>query len=298
LRDEREQTLVVIGVGLIGGSAALALKSAGTVREVIGVGRNRSNLDDALRLGILDRAYAQHEPWQRELGNADLVLIATPVAQCAPLFAAIARHTRDDCVISDAGSTKQDVVAAARASLGTRLPRFVPAHPIAGSDRSGAASADASLFAGKRVIVTPLPETAADALTRAEALWRACGARVSRLDPARHDALLAAVSHVPHVAAFALVNALAARADASEAFEIAGQGFRDATRIAASSPEMWRDILLANRDFLLHEIDALKVELDRARSLIAQDEASALMAWIARAAESRRALDRVQDNGA
>ncbi len=248
----------MVGVGLVGGSFALALKAAGRVDTVVGVGRGRANLDAAVALGIIDRAIMIDTDWTRELADADLVLLATPVAQFPALFEAMAGRLPPQAVLTDAGSTKQNVIAAARQHLGAALPRFVPGHPIAGTEHTGAAAAFATLYRDRNVVLTPLPETDPEAVALVGALWTACGARVQELDPATHDRIFAAVSHLPHLLAFALVDLLAARPDAAEVFRYAASGFRDFTRIAAGSPEMWRDIALANRGALLAEIDAYR----------------------------------------
>ncbi|HWD35956.1 MAG TPA: prephenate dehydrogenase/arogenate dehydrogenase family protein, partial [Casimicrobiaceae bacterium] len=192
----RIDKLAVIGVGLIGASCALAMRRAGAVREIVGIGRSQENLQRALRKGAIDRAVLLGDDWISEIRDADFVLVAIPVAQYRDTFATLATALSRDAVITDAGSTKQDVVRAARETLDGHLGRFVPAHPVAGSERSGAEAGDAALFVGRQVILTPLPETSASALSRVEAFWTACGARVARLDPARHDRVLAAVSHV------------------------------------------------------------------------------------------------------
>ncbi|HEY7787138.1 MAG TPA: prephenate dehydrogenase/arogenate dehydrogenase family protein, partial [Casimicrobiaceae bacterium] len=254
----RVEKLVVIGVGLIGASCALALRAAGAVGEVVGVGRSRANLDRALAKGVIDRAMTHGDDWTREVTDADFVLLAIPVAQYREILTALAPALGRAAVVTDVGSTKQDVVLAAREILNDRLPQFVPGHPIAGNERSGADAGDPSLYVGRQVILTPLPETSRAALARVEAFWTACGARVERLDPARHDRILAAVSHLPHLLAFTLVAELASRPDCAEYLGNAGSGFRDFTRIAASSPEMWRDVALANRDALLTELAAYR----------------------------------------
>jgi prephenate dehydrogenase len=281
--------LVVVGVGLIGGSCALALKRAGAVGEVVGIGRTRPNLDAALGRAAIDRACTLDDDWARETSDADVVLVATPVAQFPALFASMAGAIGPKTVVTDAGSTKQGVIAAARAAFAHALPRFVPGHPIAGTEHTGAAAAFASLFEGRNVVLTPLPETASDATERIASLWQTCGARVTTLDPARHDAVFAAVSHLPHVLAFALVAELAARPDAAAYFDHAASGFRDFTRIAAGSPEMWRDIALANRDALLAEIDRYGDALDRARALVAVGDREGLAALFREASVARRA---------
>ena len=281
--------LVVVGVGLIGGSCALALRRAGAVGEVVGVGRTRPNLDAALERSVIDRACTLDDDWVRETSDADVVLVATPVAQFPALFASMAGALGAATVVTDAGSTKQDVIAAARAAFGHAMPRFVPGHPIAGTEHTGAAAAFASLFEGRNVVLTPLPETASGATDCIASLWKTCGARVTTLDPARHDAVFAAVSHLPHVLAFALVAELAARPDAATYFDHAASGFRDFTRIAAGSPEMWSDIALANRDALLAEIDRYGDTLDHARSLIAAGDGVGLATLFREASTARRA---------
>ena len=285
----RLDTLVVAGVGLIGASFALALRAAGHARTVVGIGRTKANLDAAIARGAIDRGHDVQSDWLHEIAGADLVLVATPVAQVEALLARIAPHIGPRTVVTDAGSTKQDVVAAARVALGAALPRFVPAHPIAGSDRTGADAADRELFRDREVIVTPLAETAADALQVATSAWTATGARVTELAPERHDRLLAAVSHLPHMLAFALVDELARRPDAAETFAHAGSGLRDVTRIAASSPEMWRDIALANRDALADELVLYQSALDRLAQSLADGDGHALEQLFARAATARRA---------
>jgi prephenate dehydrogenase len=285
----RIATLVVIGVGLIGGSYALALKAAGRVGRVVGIGRGRANLDAALELGIVDRAVALDAHWTRELAGADLVLLATPVAQFPGLFAALAESLPAHAIITDAGSTKQNVIAAARASLRGALPRFVPGHPIAGTEHTGARAAFATLYRDRNVVLTPVAETDRSALATVAGLWSACGARVRELDPAIHDRIFAAVSHLPHLLAFALVDLLAARPDADELFRYAASGFRDFTRIAAGSPEMWRDISVENREALLAEVNAFRGQLDRIAAMVDSGNGDALQSVFTRAAAARRA---------
>ncbi|MEP7205903.1 MAG: prephenate dehydrogenase/arogenate dehydrogenase family protein [Casimicrobiaceae bacterium] len=286
--------LVVIGVGLIGGSLALALRAAGAVREVVGVGRTRANLEQAAARGIVDRHWLLDDAWQRELGDADVVVYATPVGELPALFAASALHAGARTVLTDAGSTKQDVIAAASAALGAAFPRFVPAHPIAGTEHTGAAAAFATLFADRNVVLTPLASTDSRALQQVESLWTTAGARVRHLDPALHDSIFAAVSHLPHVLAFALVEELAARPDAESFFAFAASGFRDFTRIAAGSPEMWRDIALANREALLAEIATYRAQLDAIGAMIDARDAAALHAVFTRASDARRSWGRAR----
>ena len=284
----RIDKLAVIGVGLIGASCALAARAAGAVSQVVGIGRSQANLDRALARGAIDHGLLLDADWAREVADADLVLIAIPVAQYRGMLPTLAGVLGDRTVITDAGSTKQDVVLAARETLRGKLVQFVPGHPIAGSERSGAEAGDAALYVGRQVILTPLPETSADAVALVTEFWTACGARVALLDPERHDRILAAVSHLPHLLASTLVAELASRKDSAEYLGSAGSGFRDFTRIAGSSPEMWRDIALANRDALLTEIAAYRSALDALASSIEHGDGAALDTMLTRASEARR----------
>jgi len=284
-------TLVVTGVGLIGGSFALALKAAGQVRHVIGVGRGRANLEDALRLGLIDEIGEGEEAYAR----ADFILVATPVGQMARVFAAIAPLLKPGAVVTDGGSTKCDVVALARAAFGARIGQFVPAHPIAGAELNGASAARAELYRGKKLVLAALPETDPAAVARVASAWQACGARVFPMSPEMHDKTFAAVSHLPHVLAFALVDEIARKPHADLLFQYAASGFRDFTRIAGGSPEMWRDISLANRSALLTEIDEYAARLADVRAMIDRSDAAALDAVFTNARDARRAwLDSIE----
>jgi prephenate dehydrogenase len=276
--------LVVIGVGLVGGSFALALKKARVVRHVVGVGRSRKNLATARGMRIIDEASTDAA---RAVRDADLVLLAVPVGQMAQIMAHIAPHVPAHAIITDGGSTKQDVVACARRFLGRHFARFVPAHPIAGTEKSGAAAAFAGLYSGRSVIITPQPETAAQALRLVRAAWQHCGARIVQLDAREHDAIFAAVSHLPHMLAFTLVNALARRPNARALFGFAGGGLRDTVRIAGSSPEMWRDICIANREALLVALDEFEEELEGVRSAIESGDGASLERLFERARAAR-----------
>ncbi len=282
--DARFRRVAVIGVGLIGGSFALALKAAKACAEVVGVGRSRANLDAALSLGAIDVATGDVAQAVR---GADLVLVATPVAQFAAVFRALEPVLAADALVTDAGSTKRDVVAAARAQLGAKVAQFVPAHPIAGAEHSGAAAARADLFRGKRVVLAPLPENAPQSIERIAGAWRTCGARTSNMSPDEHDGVFAAVSHLPHVLAFALVNDVAERANAAQLFGYAAGGFRDFTRIASSHPEMWRDICIANRDAVLEELRRFGSQLESIRALLAAGDAAGLEEVFAKARAAR-----------
>lgn len=277
------KTLAIFGVGLIGGSVSLALKAAGQSGTVLGVGRNQDALQEAVELGAIARAVTPQEAAR----EADVILLATPVGQFPEILQNIKPFLRPDVVITDAGSTKGDVAAVAREALGDMLPRFVPAHPIAGAEKSGVAAARAELFKGKNAVLTPLPETAPDALQKVEALWCACGANVASMSTETHDAIFAAVSHLPHLLAFALVAEIAGRANAEQLFGFCAGGFRDFTRIAGSSPEMWRDISLANRDALLAELTAYQAQLAGLVTLLKNNDAQGLEAVFARAKTAR-----------
>jgi prephenate dehydrogenase len=289
--------LVVIGVGLIGGSFALALRQAQAVQQVVGVGRTSANLDVARRAGIADRTYTLDQKWTVELRDADLVMLATPVGQMPSLFERIAPHVGGKTVLTDAGSTKRDVIAAARLHLGASLPRFVAGHPIAGTEHSGAAAAFDSLFRDKAVVLTPIESTDAVAVDRVSAAWTQCGAAVSMLDAERHDAVFAAVSHLPHALAFALVAELSERADAAEYFRYAASGFRDFTRLASSDPEMWRDICIANAAALRRELSVFREQLGHLESLLEASDGGALAALFAKARQARNAWLASRDRG-
>lgn len=276
--------LVVIGVGLIGGSFAFALKRARAVRHVVGLGRTRGNLAAALRLKAIDEIARDPASAVRD---ADLVLLATPVGQMAAVMSAIAAHLPARAVVTDAGSSKRDVIACARRFLGSHFSRFVPGHPVAGTEKNGAAAALPDLFQDRNVILTPQAETAAAATRLVQRAWETCGARVVRLDAGTHDAVLAAVSHLPHVVAYALVNLLARRRNAAQLFGLSAGGLRDMVRIAGSSPEMWADICVANRDALLAVLEDYENELEQMRAAIDSADAAELRRLFAQARGAR-----------
>ncbi len=283
--------LAVVGVGLIGGSFAAALRAAGQVGTVLGVGRQPQPLQVATELGLIDEAVSLDEAGAR----ADFILLATPVAALAPALAALRPVLREQAVITDAGSTKQQVVDAALAQLGERAGQFVPGHPIAGSHASGPAAADAALYRGRNVILTPLPHNDAARIERVAQAWRACGARVRQMDAAAHDAVFASVSHLPHWLAAAYMAQVALSDDADLRLQLAGSGFRDFTRIAGGSPEMWRDIFISNKPAMLRELAALRQVMDRAEQALLADDGAALQQWLALAAQARSGW-RPEDN--
>ena len=241
------ERLAIIGVGLIGGSLARALRAAGEVGEVVGCGRSLSNLERALEIGVID-SYSQDPA--RAVADADMVFLAVPLGAMRGTFTAIKDHLCDGAVITDGGSVKGSVIADALAAFGSVPPRFVPGHPVAGTEQSGVEASFVGLYHNRRVILTPLPQTDPDALKRVAHMWEVCGADVSRMDVRHHDEVLAATSHLPHMLAFGLVDALARMRENDEIFRYAAGGFRDFTRIASSDPVMWRDICLSNSDAL------------------------------------------------
>ncbi|MGZ8289209.1 MAG: prephenate dehydrogenase [Telluria sp.] len=277
--------VVIFGVGLIGGSFALALKAAGAAASIVGVGRSPEAMARALELGIVDEVAGSVADAMR---GADLVLVAAPVAQTQAILASLLPYLEAHTVVTDAGSTKSDVVAAARAVLKDRVGQFVPGHPIAGRESNGPDAAIADLYRGKKAVLTPLPENSAVVVERVASAWRACGALVHTLSPQEHDKVFAAVSHLPHLLAYALVDDIANKPHAGLLFQYAASGFRDFTRIAGSSPEMWRDISLANREALLGELDAYLAQLTGLRAALAAADGARLEGVYANAQHARR----------
>ncbi|MDR2880367.1 MAG: prephenate dehydrogenase/arogenate dehydrogenase family protein [Azoarcus sp.] len=288
--------LVVCGVGLIGGSFALALRHRKKVGRIVGIGRSKESLERARELGVIDEIAPD---WASALDGADFVLLAMPVGQTDAAMEAMAPHLQAQTIVTDAGSTKRDVIAAAYLRLDAHLSRVVPAHPIAGTEKSGVEAASATLFRGKRTVLTPLPENDPAAVEQVRKAWQACGASVVDMAPQDHDRVFAAVSHLPHLLAFGLVHELAARANAELLFSHAASGFRDFTRIAASHPEMWRDICLANRQALLGELDQFLGELALIRSLLLSNNGPRLEQLFeeARQARTKWGEDRARERG-
>jgi prephenate dehydrogenase len=277
--------VVIFGVGLIGGSFARALRCANAPGTIVGVGRSPEAMARALELGIVDEVTTSVADAMR---GADLVLIAAPVAQTGAILSSILPYLEPQTVVTDAGSTKSDVVQSAREALGGRIGQFVPGHPIAGRETNGPDAAIPDLYLGKKVVLTPLPENADAAVEQVAAAWRACGAIIHKLSPAEHDKVFAAVSHLPHLLAYALVDDIANKPHARQLFQYAASGFRDFTRIAGSSPEMWRDISLANREALLGELDAYLAQLTGLRAMLAAGDGAGLESVYANAQHARR----------
>jgi prephenate dehydrogenase len=276
--------VAIFGVGLIGGSFALALKKAGAVQHIVGVGRSHASLERALQLGIIDSIATSPEA---AVKDADLVLIAAPVAQTKAILDSIQPHLSPATIVTDAGSTKSDVVDAAKEALGAKLRQFVPAHPIAGRELNGPEAALVDLYVGKKAVITRLPENRDADVARVAWAWQQCGAIIHYLDPAGHDAVFAAVSHLPHLLAYALVDDIARKEHADTLFQYAASGFRDFTRIAGSSPEMWRDITLANRQAMLQELDSYTARLAVLRQHLVNADAAGIEGIYANAQRAR-----------
>ena len=278
------ERLAIIGVGLIGGSLALALRQGGACREVVGCGRNQANLDRAVALGVIDRY--THDPAEAVAG-ADMVLVAVPLGAMRAVFAAMRPGLSPETVVTDAGSAKASVVLDAQAAWGELPAGFVPGHPIAGTEQSGVEAAFPTLYQGRRVILTPLATSDEEAVARVRAMWETAGAVVESMSVAHHDEVLAATSHLPHMLAFGLVDSLARMRDNDEIFRYAAGGFRDFTRIASSDPVMWRDICLANRPALLDMLARYKEDLRLIEDAIEAADGEALLEIFTRAKAAR-----------
>lgn len=286
------QRLCLIGVGLIGGSLARALRRRGLVGEITGTDADPANLAIAHEQGIVDHAAPSIAA---AAAGADWVVIATPVGAMPAVFSALRPLWRDDVVYTDTGSTKSDVIAAVEQVLGVVPANFVPGHPIAGAERSGAGAAHAGLFDHRRVILTPVASTDPRVLARVDALWEAVGARVSRMPPRHHDEVLAATSHLPHVLAFVLTAMLGRKDEKQEIFQYAAGGFRDFTRIASSDPRMWLDICLANRREIIPLIEQYREALREVAELMRSGDADPLLALFSDARAARqRFLDHLE----
>lgn len=279
--------LALIGVGLIGGSLARALRDAGQVREIVGHGRGLANLQRAVDLGVIDRVETTLPATVRD---ADMIVLATPVGSMEKILQAIAPYLAPMAVVTDVGSVKGTIADMARRVLGDKFARFVPGHPIAGTERSGVEASFSSLYAGRRVVLTPLAETNVEAVTRVRNMWQAAGAEVVSMSVEHHDTVLAATSHLPHLLAYALVDMLARLGDKNEIFAYAAGGFRDFTRIASSDPVMWRDISLANREAIVRLLKQYRSEVDNLIKAVTAGEGEKLHTLFTRAKMARDAL--------
>lgn len=266
--------LCVIGVGLIGGSLARALRAAHAVTEIVGCGRSADELAKAKRLGVIDIAETN---CAKAVQGADVVVVAVPVGAMENIFSQLAAHLSPTTILTDVGSTKGNIVAAAQRVFGTLPPAFVPGHPIAGTEKNGVEASFAELYRGRKVILTPTSATQADALQCVRWMWEQTGAQVLEMEVRHHDEVLAATSHLPHMLAYTLVHTLANMSERDEIFKYAAGGFRDFTRIASSDPDMWRDIALANRDALLSAIRRFNGELAAVEQAVERSDGDALL---------------------
>ena len=279
--------LVIIGVGLIGGSLSLALKQAGAVNHVVGCGRNRQNLQKGVDIGVIDSFETSISEAVR---TADIVVAAVPMGAMRDVFQQINDGLNNHTVVTDVGSSKRSVVEVARQTLGDRFAQFVPGHPIAGTEKSGVEAGFATLYQNRRVILTPTEETSPGFVEQIDAMWRDCGAIIEYLDVDHHDKVLAATSHLPHMLAYAMVNYLSSLNDHDEIFRYAAGGFRDFTRIASSDPVMWRDVCLSNGSALLELIQGYKEELDMISLAIQNNDADELLKLFGKAKSERDSL--------
>lgn len=278
--------LTIFGVGLIGGSLALALKKAGYCKEVVGCSRSADHLQRAVDLGVIDRYTL--DPVEAVEG-ADMIFLAVPMGAMQSVLARIASHLEDDAVITDAGSAKGSVVAAADAAFGTIPDNFVPGHPIAGREKSSVEAAIDDLYINHKIILTPLENTDVDAVQRVKEMWEVAGGDVESLGVKQHDAVLAATSHLPHVLAYSVVNTLSKSSVSKEVFHYAAGGFRDFSRIASSDPVMWRDICLENKDAILASIRNFQDNLESLTQLIETEDSEAILKEFTHAKEIRDA---------
>ncbi len=278
------EQLGLIGCGLMGGSFALALKRAGLVKRVVGYSKSPSTTDRARQLGVID---VEAPSALLAVSGADIVLIAVPVAATEATFKAIKHLVTPDMLVMDVGSTKRDVIDAGRRALREQIGSFVPAHPIAGREVSGVEHADPDLYTGKQVILTPIERTLSVQLQQAVDVWSAIGCRVVKMSPEAHDAAFAAVSHLPHLLAFALMNAISGQPQGKDFLSLAGPGFRDFSRIAASDAKIWRDIMLANREELLTQTKIFQRNLEALELMISSGNGEALEGLIEQASLTR-----------
>jgi prephenate dehydrogenase len=277
--------LGIIGCGLMGGSFALALKRGSLVKRVVGYSKSPSTTERALRLGVID---VIADSALQAVAGSDVVLLAVPVAATESTLKAIRHLVEPDVLVMDVGSTKRDVVDAARRALRERITSFVPAHPIAGKEGSGIQHADAALYSGRQVILTPLPQTTAALVQKATDVWSAIGAQVLKMTAENHDSAFAAVSHLPHLLAFAYFGGVLGQPAGRDLLSLAGPGFRDFTRIAASDPTMWRDILLANREEVLKQSQRFRQSLDALEQVMLAGNGAALQELLRVASDGRR----------
>lgn len=280
-------TVTIVGVGLIGASLGLALKHAGVVNTVLGVGRGQVNLDQALKMGAIDGVVDLVEATKK----SDVIVLCVPVAQMRAAFEVMEPHLEAKTLMTDAGSTKGDVILAAKEVLGKKACQFVPAHPIAGGAQHGAAAAQVDLFQGKQTIICPLQENSPQDTAIITSFWESVGSVVKKIGSVQHDAIYAAVSHLPHLLSYALMASVVNSEDGEQKLGHIGAGFKDFTRIAASSPEMWRDICIGNRTAILKELDQYLLIVNHMRKLIAENDGAGLEKLFNKASKARQDLD-------
>jgi len=282
--DMKIHTLCIIGVGAIGGSLARALRKANACERIVGCGRRRPNLESAVALGVIDRFETDVA---KAAAGADMIVVTVPLGAMESVFRAMAGRLAPDAVITDGGSAKRSVLAAARTAFGKIPGNLVPAHPIAGTEKSGVEASSSALFQGRRVIITPVPETDPTALARVRAMWEITGAEVTEMDATHHDKILAATSHLPHILAYTMVDVLRKMDGGTEILRYAAGGFRDFSRLAASDPQMWADICLANADAIVAMLERFDTELQFVTNAIRRGEEESLKTMFTRSVEYR-----------
>lgn len=276
--------ILIFGVGLIGGSIALSAKKSGFASDIAGVGRNQDNLNDAIKLKLIDRT---SQDLRKDISEAHIIIIATPVAQFPVILKLIQPHLSSHTIITDVGSTKTDVIESAKQILGPQYSQFIGGHPIAGSEKHGATAAHIDLFKNKNVILTADQDTSFEAKQKIEMLWKNAGAIVSNMSHNDHDKIFSTISHLPHLLAFSLVDMITHRKNANELLKFAASGFKDFTRIAASSPEMWKDITLANKKFILEDIQLFENQIKLLKEAIEQEDTKKILALFENASKTR-----------
>ena len=276
--------ILIFGVGLIGGSIALSAKKSGFASDIAGVGRNQDNLNDAIKLKLIDRT---SQDLKKDISEAHIIIIATPVAQFPVILKLIQPHLSSHTIITDVGSTKTDVIESAKQILGPQYSQFIGGHPIAGSEKHGATAAHIDLFKNKNVILTADQDTSFEAKQKIEMLWKNAGAIVSNMSHNDHDKIFSTISHLPHLLAFSLVDMITHRKNANELLKFAASGFKDFTRIAASSPEMWKDITLANKKFILEDIQLFENQIKLLKEAIEQENTKKILALFENASKTR-----------
>lgn len=276
--------ILIFGVGLIGGSIALSAKKSGFASDIVGVSRNQDNLNDAIKLKLIDRT---SQDLRKDISEAHIIVIATPVAQFPIILKLIQPHLSSHTIITDVGSTKTDVIESAKQILGPQYSQFIGGHPIAGSEKHGATAAHIDLFKNKNVILTADQDTSFEAKQKIEMLWKNAGAIVSNMSHNDHDKIFSTISHLPHLLAFSLVDMITHRKNANELLKFAASGFKDFTRIAASSPEMWKDITLANKKFILEDIQLFENQIKLLKEAIEHEDAKKILALFENASKTR-----------